>query len=181
MVAERIPSPEDQWRDFKRLWFLKLITFLWFVSILVISLYGIAATWNEWWPIPDLNIVDLARVKPALYASLAGIVGATVYALRGFYHAVGPSQPKRPDYQYDPNWTWWYLSRPVLGGFLGFASFTILRAGVGTLGSAQADGTALTGYLSVGLLSGFSASSVFDWMSAIAERLFGSADQHTGG
>jgi len=168
-----VNTHEQQWSQFKRLWFLKVLTMLWFLAILSVAFYGLAATWNEWWPVQHLAIVNLDRVRPAIYATFAGVIGASTYALRGFYHAVGPQQADKPEYNYDPNWTWWYLARPILGGILGFTSFAILRAGVGTLGAGQQNGTAITGYLSVGLLAGFSASSVFDWMAGIAKRLFG--------
>ena len=158
--------------DFRRYLPLKALTLLWFFAVFGACLYGIAATWNEWWPYTDLDIRNLDEAKPAIYSFIAGMIGATVYAFRGFYWAVGPQNPDNPRYQYDPNWTIWYVSRPVMGGFLGAFVFAIVRAGVGTLGSATTDDTAAAAYFAIAFLAGFAATDVFNWLTTAAKRMF---------
>jgi len=75
--------------DFRRYLPLKFVTFVWFVAVLAITVYATAATWLEWWPYTVLDIEDLDDVKPVIYSFIAGVIGATMFALRGFYWAVG--------------------------------------------------------------------------------------------
>lgn len=162
--------------DLKRYFPLKLVTFAWFIAILGAAVYATAATWNEWWPYPELDIRDLDSVKPAVYAFISGSIGSTLYAFRGFYWAVGPQDRTNKKYQYDPNWTWWYLSRPLIGAFLAVFAYALLRSGVATLGETTNDGTASTAYFAVGFLAGFAATDVFRWLGDTASRVFKARD-----
>lgn len=159
--------------DLRRYLPLKLLTFLWFVAVLAVTAYAAAATWQEWWPYPELDIADLNDVKPIIYSFIAGTIGATMFALRGFYWAVGPQDRTSKKYQYDPNWTWWYVSRPLIGGFLAVFTYAILQASVATLGETQTDDAASTAYFAIGFLAGFSATDVFSWFADISRKRFG--------
>jgi len=162
--------------DFRRYLPLKFVTFVWFVAVLAITVYATAATWLEWWPYTVLDIEDLDDVKPVIYSFIAGVIGATMFALRGFYWAVGPQDRTNKKYQYDPNWTWWYVSRPLVGGFLAAFTFALLQAGVATLGETETDDTASTAYFGIGFLAGFSATDVFNWLGDASKARFGKKD-----
>lgn len=165
--------------DLKRYLPLKVITFLWFVGVLALAAYAASATWREWWPYPDLNIEHLDDVKPIIYSFIAGTIGATMFALRGFYWAVGPQDRTNKKYQYDPNWTWWYVSRPLIGGFLAIFTYAILQAGVATLGDTDTGDTSTTAYFAVGFLAGFSSTDVFGWFADISKKQFGRSTDGT--
>ena len=165
--------------DLKRYLPLKVATFLWFMAVFGVAVYTIGATWNEWWPYTVLGIADLEEARPAIYSFVSGLLGATVYSLRGFYWAVGPQSRTNPRYQYDPNWTLWYIARPIMGAFLGTFTFALLRAGVATLGTASTDATATAAYFAVAFLAGFAVTEVLNWFNAAARRVFQTPE--TGG
>lgn len=162
--------------DFKRYLPLKLATLAWFVIALGAGTYGMAATWSEWWPYPALDISNLDEAKPAIYSFFSGLIGGTVYVLRGFYWAVGPQSDTNRRYQFDPNWTLWRVIRPIMGAFLGVFTFMLLRAGVGTLGTATTDGGSSAAYSAVAFLAGFSVTEVLNWLTVSARRVFSVGD-----
>jgi len=166
--------------DLKRYLLLKLATFAWLLAVFGLATYAIAATWGEWWPYTNLNLSNLDEAKPAIYAFFSGMLGAAVYALRGFYWAVGPQSPTIRRYQYDPNFTLWYVARPVMGAFLGVFSFAVLRAGIGTLGTASTDAGATAAYFAVAFLAGFSATEVLTWLWTLARRIFSTQEISAG-
>ena len=159
---------------------LKLATFAWFLLAFSAGVYAIAATWGDWWPYTDLNIDSLDSAKPAIYSFLSGFLGAAVFAFRGFYWAVGPQSETNRRYQYDPNWTLWYVSRPIMGAFLGVFTFALLRAGVATLGSPSNDTGASAAHFAVAFLAGFAATEVLDWFTVTARTIFNSAQRQAG-
>lgn len=159
--------------DLKRYLPLKIATFIWFAAVFGVGAYLVAATWNEWWPYPDLDIDGLDDAKPAIYSFAGGLLGAAVFAFRGFYQSVGPQNPQNPRYQYDPNWTLWYISRPIMGAFLGAFSYAVLRGGVATFGGAASSSAGPhAAYFAVAFLAGFSVTEVLDWTHAAARRIF---------
>lgn len=159
--------------DLRRYLPLKLATLAWILGVLALALYAVAATWAEWWPYPQLELSNLREAKPAMYAFFGGMLGGGAYGLRGFYWSVGPQQPNERRYQYDPNFTFWYLSRPILGAVLGGVLFAVLRAGVGALGTASTDSAASATNFVVGFLGGFSATELMTWLYRTAGRVFG--------
>jgi len=174
-VEKNVVEPidyEKASRDFKRYLPLKLLTLTWFFLIFAVDLYAIAATWNEWWPYTVVDVHNLADVKPAIYSFAAGFLGASVFAFRGFYWAVGPQSDTNPRYRYDPNWTLWYVSRPILGALLGIFVFATLLAGVSTLGKASSDTSGVAAYFSAAFLAGFAVTDFLNWVGAAARKMF---------
>lgn len=162
--------------DLRRYLPLKVATMVWFVVVFGSAVYALAATWNEWWPYSVIEVDRLDEAKAAIYSFIAGLLGATVYAFRGFYWAVGPQDATNRKYQYDPNWTWWYIARPIMGAFLGGFSYALLRGGVATFAaSATSAGGPQAAYFAVGFLAGFSMTEVLDWTTAAASRIFDAA------
>ena len=158
--------------DLKRYLPLKLTTLVWFIAVFGLGVYAIAATWSGWWPYTALDVPNLDAAKPAIYAFFSGLLGASVYAFRGFYWAVGPQSKTNRRYQYDPNWTLWYVARPIMGAILGVFSFALLRAGVATLGSGSTDAGATAAYFAVAFLAGFAVTEVLNWITVSAQRVF---------
>ena len=163
--------------DLKRYLPLKVATFLVLCGYFVGDIYLIAATWNEWWPYPQIEVTSLDEVKPAIFSFCGGVLGATVFAFRGFYWAIGPQSSTNPRYRYDPNWTFWYLARPILGAILGVFVFGALLAGVSTLGTASFDTTGVASFFTVAFLAGFSVTEFLGWVTARAQRLFSGAGE----
>lgn len=164
---------EQASRDLRRYLGLKLATLIWFLLVFAFGAYALAATWNEWWPYSSLDIRSLSDAKPAIYSFIAGLLGAAVFAFRGFYWAVGPQSPTDRRYQYDPNWTWWYVSRPVMGAFLGCFSYGLIRGGVATFGGmASSSAGPQAAYFAVAFLAGFSVTQLLSWTTAAAARIF---------
>lgn len=175
MNDDATPPPIDYAKasaDLKRYLPLKLATLGWLLGSCGLALYGIAATWSEWWPYGHVDVPSLDTAKPAIYPFFAGMLGAAVYAIRGFYWAVGPQREEIRRYQYDPNFTFWYFTHPIMGAVLGVISFAMLRAGVGTLGTASTDGGASAAYFAVAFLAGFSVTEVMNWLYQTAGRVF---------
>ena len=98
-----------------RVWILilKVLSLLWFIAILTIYLYAAACITLGWWPVGE---------PPALQAGawflsgIAGGVGAGLYAVRGFYRAVGPPRRDDPRGRYDPALDVVVLHAALVGG-----------------------------------------------------------------
>ena len=166
-------SHEAQWDDFRRLWPLKLATAIWLIFATVAHLYLALATWQEWWPFPDLGIEVDDSFAVWAYVYAAGGLGATLFAGRGFYWAVGPQNADIPKYNYDPNWTWWYLLRPWFGGLLGLIGYGALRVVLTPAGVSTPDeGSETLFYAAVAFASGFSLTQVLAWLDNWARSLF---------
>jgi len=158
--------------DLKRYLPLKLATLVWFVLVFSVGIYGLSATWNEWWPYSVLGVRDLGAAKPAVYSFFGGLLGAGVYAFRGFYWAAGPQSATDTRYQYDPNWTLWYFARPLLGPVVGIVSFGALRGGIAVLGNATNSGSAVATYFVVSFLAGFALTEELGWLQRTARQFF---------
>jgi len=150
---------------------LKVATFLWFSFVFVSVFYLLGATWADWWPYTALNLPEIADAKPAIYSVLGGVLGSALYAFRGFYWSVGPQSSTNPRYRYDPNWTLWYVARPITGAVTGAFMFAFLRAGAGTLGTVTHDGGS-AGYFVASFLAGLVLSQALDWMAQAGQRAF---------
>ncbi len=168
-------------RDFKRYQPLKLVTFIWFAAVLGLAVYALAALWSDWWPYGALGIDTDGAARLAVNSVAGALLGATTFAFRGFYWAVGPQSDTNRRYRYDPNWTFWYVARPVLGVALGVVIYAAMRAGVATLGTVSTDSTAAAGYFVIGFLAGFSSTQMFDWLEGMAKKLFASESGRESG
>ena len=124
-----------------------------------------------------MDVHDLDVAKPAIYAFLSGGLGAGVFALRGFYWAAGPQHPTKRRFQYDPNFTLWYVARPLMGAVLGAFAYALIRAGVGAFGTASTDGGASAAYFAIAFLAGFSVTEVMTWFYRTAKRIFSAPER----
>jgi hypothetical protein len=165
-------DPDQAENDFRRDAGLKLLTTFWFLAVLAVCGYALMAIRNEWWPYDDLNIANSATEKQVMYAFVGGVIGAAVFAFHGFCVAAGPQVYDNPKWHYDPNWTWWYIASPPLGGFLALIAYFLVKAGVGQLGTEATDTQSNVGFLAVGALAGFSTKRVLAWLDTTSGGTF---------
>jgi hypothetical protein len=172
-AKQRPPTHHEMIEDL--LWYLplKIATVIWFMALLGVESYAVAATWSKWWPYSALTITSLDDAKPGIYSFIGGSVGATLYAIRGFYFAAGPNESDKLEYQFNPNWIWWDILRPLMGGFLGVLAYTTLRLGLATVGSTTSTGTgSTTTYFFVAFIAGFAATEFMQWVKSTAKGIF---------
>lgn len=157
-----------------RLFLLKLATMVWFITVFGAYLYFALAVSQRWWPLRMLDREQTSALSIWFYCASAGGLGATVYAARGFYQAIGPQDPTNPRYQYDPDWTWWYFIRPVLGGVMGLVGYVALRVILTPVGvDRPTTESAVLAFVAVSFAAGFSLTTVLGWLDEWSRSLFG--------
>lgn len=164
---------ESQWQDFTRLWGLKLATLAWLILATTSYAYLGLATALDWTPIhetlPDRQLATQAW--PLTVA--AGGMGATLYTIRGFYWAVGPQSDSNALYQYDPNWTWWYFLRPLIGALIGILAYVVTRVVLTPFGlPAPTSSTEVSSHMLVAFGAGFSLTQVLSWLGRWISAVF---------
>lgn len=93
----------------------KTIIYLLLVFYFIVSITGLALTYFGY-PF-NFNYNE----KLFFYATFAGLLGSSVFMMRGFYQNIVD-----PNKNFDANtWIWWYLCRPILGLVIGGISFFI--------------------------------------------------------
>ena len=156
-----------------RLFVLKLLTTVWFVAVFSTYLYLVLAMSQGWWPFAALAVDRAAALAAWFYCAGAGGLGATVYAARGFYWAVGPQDLTNSRYQYDPNWTWWYFLRPLMGSVVGLVGYVALRVILTPVGVGRPESeSALLAFAAVSFAAGFSLTTVLNWLDQWSKGLF---------
>jgi len=158
--------------DLRRYLPLKVATGAWFICVLGLGTYGVCATWNQWWPYGAIPLHDAEAAKPAVYSFFGGLLGAGIYAFRGFYWAIGPQSATERRFQYDPNWTPWYVARPAMGAVLGVLTFAVVRSGVGLIATPSSSGTSSAAYFVFAFLAGFAVTEVLEWLNRSARKVF---------
>lgn len=157
------------------LFWLKLATALWFLLVMSIYMYAAAATALGWWPLQS-------RPEPGVgvwfLCGAAGGLGATLYALRGFYWAVGPQRGDDSRFRYDPSWTWWYIFRPILGSVLGLVGYVAVRVALSPVRvPAPADEQSILPFVAIAFISGFGLTRVLAWLDRRVRAVFGEGDE----
>ncbi len=165
-------DPEKAAADFSRHIFLKIITTLWFLAVLGVCAYALLATRNELKPYERLGIGSPDTEKQIIYVFLAGIIGAALYAFHGFCVAAGPQKFDNDQWHYDPNWTWWYIASPIIGGFVGLIAYAVVKTGVATLGETSTSSVSNLGYFAVAGLAGLSSKHSLAWLGSKAKNIF---------
>ena len=134
------------------------------------------------------NVVPIPTqlLRAHLMCGLFGTVGASIAAIRKYYRALiteatahAAGQAPHP-LNWSWGWTFYYLSRPILGGVLGALTYTLSFVGVSVL--TEPVGTQISDegrYLLYGLsfMSGFAVSHVLDRLNTISKRVFKSEQQ----
>ena len=163
---------QQQLADLRRLWPLKLATAVYLVAMLVGYSLLAVGTWSNDWPADAFALGERSE-KIWMFCFAAGGIGSTLYTIRGFYHAVGPQNPDIPQYQYDPNWTFWYFFRPLIGGIMGIVGYVTSRLTLTPVDVPEVESaSSALSYMAVAFLGGFGASELLEWLRDRARSTF---------
>lgn len=116
-----------------------------------------------------------------------GMLGASMAVIRKYYRVlITESAEKRAGQQWqefvwDYGWTFYYLTRPVLGAVLGSLAFLLVFIGFEILSEAKTP-TSISrhGHMmlyAIALLAGYSVSQVLDRLSVVAKQVFSPIDE----
>lgn len=113
--------------------------------------------------------------------AIMGALGATTAAIRKYYKYLIISSEEEKDNvtsklsQWSFAWTYYYLTRPILGSLLGALSYLFSYIGVGILSSAEKVDLSAKGIYflyAFAFLSGFSVSHVLDRLENVSKQIF---------
>ena len=128
---------------------LPLIGLLWSVSV-----RGFLPSWLE-------------PFSLAYQCALIGALGGIVYCLRAVYlnRSVRNS--------WDPNWTTWYLIRPVVSSIVGLVAFIFLNAGLLVLDAEHTASSNQYGFLALSFVAGLNVDRFLVKIEDIARTAWG--------
>jgi len=135
------------------------------------ALYAVFALWPSEATLDDQSVRVLfwcgrlvGEQYVILLACAAGVLGASIHALRSFFWYVGQQDLKR-------NWVAMYLFLPVVGGALAVVFFVVFRGG---LISADVGAEKLNpvGFAALGAIVGMFSQQAILKLKAVAETLF---------
>jgi hypothetical protein len=136
-----------------------------------------------------VQLTNFQLLRAHLMCGSFGMLGAAMAATRKFYHFLITESVNKTNETYVPKiiwdfgWTFYYVTRPILGGILGSLSYTLSFVGVNILTSSGDGLISKQGhYLLYGLafISGFSVSQVLDRLNAVAKQVFKSRPESGG-
>jgi len=106
-------------------------------------------------------------VKTLIYVAASGGLGATTYAIRGYYQA-------HINDEFDLKYTWWYIFRPLLGVVVGVVSYFLLVGGLLSLSrDSEIDyGRSRMLYVGIAYLAGFSFTQFTNKLVDVAKTFF---------
>jgi len=110
-----------------------------------------------------------------------GMLGAAMATARKYYQILITESTNRankkptPVVIWDLGWSFYYLTRPILGGILGALSYTLSFVGFNALSTMPDVGISKEGHLllyGLAFVSGYAVSQVLDRLNTIAKQLF---------
>lgn len=110
-----------------------------------------------------------------------GMLGALMAAIRKFYRILITDSTRQANGKrvqkltWDFGWTFYYLTRPILGSVLGALSYTLSFIGFNALASSTEITISREGHFllyALALVSGFSVSQVLDKLNTTAKNIF---------
>lgn len=115
----------------------------------------------------DMLPPTAAFMKLALMCcTVAGIAGC-LYCIRAIYIN------KCVCMRWDPDWTAWYLLRPMASIMSGGASYLFLKAGLLILESKEAATSSDTGFLALAFVAGLNVDKFLGKLESIAQAVWG--------
>lgn len=111
--------------------------------------------------------VSNISIKSLIYFACSGGIGGTLYSIRGFYQHVG----KR---NFDLDWTWWYIFRPLISMVVGVFAYFLIVGGLLNF-KFLSENTYQRGimfYLAISFLAGFCFSQFADNLENIGAKIF---------
>ncbi len=121
------------------------------------------------------------EIKNQLLCGLLGFIGALIASMRKFYRVLITYSSKckndscSEELDLSIGWLYYYISRPLLGAFLGIFSVILVKLGFKVLLENKSQNISNEGSLllfTISLLSGFSVSHVLNQLEAIAKQIF---------
>ena len=102
-----------------------------------------------------------------VYIACSGGIGGTIYCIRGFYQNLGGNN-------FETNWTWWYIFRPIISAIIGiFAYFMIIGGLMSISNSPDVNySKSVMFYCAVSFLAGFSFDKFVEKIDLISDTLF---------
>jgi len=132
-----------------------------------------------------LNEAPLITRSPWLRISAMcaafGMLGASLAATRKYYKVLITESTARAlgktdaHAVWDFGWTFYYLTRPILGAILGALAFALVLIGFEILSISQNSSISRQGNMMlyvIALLSGYAVSQVLDRLNAVAKQVF---------
>lgn len=103
----------------------------------------------------------------AYQCALIGAVGGIVYCLRAVYlhRSVRNS--------WDPNWTTWYIIRPIVSSIVGLVAFIFLNAGLLVLDAEHKTSSNHYGFLALSFVAGLNVDRFLVKIEDIARTAWG--------
>ena len=152
------------------MFWLKVATGVWFIVAILGYLYVAGAVALGWWP---TQAPLEAAVGVWFHCGAAGGLGATLYALRGFYWSVGPQRAESRRFTYDPSWTWWYVLRPIAGSILGLIGYVAARVALSPVRvPGPLDEQSALPFIAISFAAGFGLTRVLAWLDRRVAALF---------
>ena len=104
-------------------------------------------------------------IKSLFYITISGGIGATLYCIRSFYNHI-------VDDDFDDNWNWWYVFRPLIGFIAGIFFVFIIGGLIGLNTSViEFNATGTMGYSAIAFLAGFSFTTFANKLNEIMKIL----------
>ncbi len=148
----------------------KSLVLIWLMFVILASIGLLFGLWNG-------NIFSFISIrnpdsfKVIGYSFLAGVLGSTVYACRGFYQSI--AEPEASLKTFDFKWVFWYILRPLLGGIFGFVIYAFARAELTAFGlTMQSSGHNNLMFFALSFLAGFCFHDFAEYLTSKARGLF---------
>lgn len=124
----------------------------------VVDAAGVVQLWPEWTLSVEFHLT--------LVVLVAGMLGACVHVATSFSDYVGNGQ-------YKPNWQWWYLMRPMIGGAVALIFYVLVRGGILSLASGDANALPNAfGMAAMAALAGMFSKQATDKLDDVFDTLF---------
>lgn len=137
----------------------KIIIYLLFFLVVIASFWVYAQVGK----LPQWVTPNMVAIK----CILIGILGGTLYCLRGVYL----SRSIRNDWS--EQWATWYYLRPIVSGISGLIAYVFLKAGLIALGASQVSEAGNYGYLAFAFIAGFNVDKFLAKIEDVAKSIFG--------
>ncbi|MFH1987916.1 MAG: hypothetical protein ABIK25_09855 [Pseudomonadota bacterium] len=134
----------------------------------------------------ELPILERSQLlRTSAMCGAFGMLGASMATIRKYYQllitegtAKGAGRPVSES-AWDFGWTFYYLTRPILGAVLGALTFVLVFVGFEILSTTQTSSISNHGHMmlyAISLLAGYAVSQVLDRLTMVARQVFAPID-----
>lgn len=165
----------------------KLPTSCYVVGITLLGFLGLSLLSVVVVHLHELPILERSQLlRTSAMCGAFGMLGASMAAIRKYYQllitentAKGAGRPVSES-AWDFGWTFYYLTRPILGAVLGALTFVFVFVGFEILSTTQTSSISKHGHMmlyAISLLAGYAVSQVLDRLSMVAKQVFAPIDR----